>query len=340
MPTKMHNKETFFNISHDLLCILDRQGYYTDVNPSFLSLLGFTKNEVLGHQFTNFIHPEDIAPTQQTYEQATKGRHNRIIENRYRSKDGLYYWISWSSIVVDESGFFYAAGQNITEQKRLQEALARQQQESQRKLTKAIIQTQEKERAQISRELHDNVNQVLTTVKLLMELCRDGQVNREETLNRAIKLQQEIICEIRSLSKRLSAPSLGKIRLQDSVEELVNSIAETNRLNITLDTSGIEGLEVEEEVHLAVYRILQEHFTNIIKHAAASHVNAVLDFAENELILEVKDDGVGFDPASRSGGMGITNMKTRAESVNGTFSIKSAPGTGCLLTVHLPIHST
>lgn len=213
----MVNRERFFNISHDLFCILDSSGHFKEVNPSFTNLQEYQKEEVLDKSFLQLVHPEDQEITKAEYEAVIYGIRNKILTNRLIDKSGFYHWISWSSIVYDESGFFYAAGQNITEKMRLQQALSQQRLESQQRITKAIIQTQEKERSEISRELHDNVNQVLTTIKLLLSLCRSNELPVAETLDKAIGLQQNAINEIRALSKRLSAPSLGSLKLEDSI---------------------------------------------------------------------------------------------------------------------------
>jgi signal transduction histidine kinase len=204
-------------------------------------------------------------------------------------------------------------------------------------LIRAVISTQERERTLISRELHDNVNQVLTTVKLFIELCRDKPQMSTEILEKALGLQQGVINEIRTLSKRLSSPSLGNIKLCDSVREVIQLFKETHPIHISLDVGGLEELEVGQEVHLAVYRILQEQLTNISKHAAADKVDIALDFFDGTLTLAVRDNGKGFNTRIKSTGIGIQNMKTRAQSVGGTLSIKSTSGAGTELLLNIPL---
>jgi signal transduction histidine kinase len=260
-----------------------------------------------------------------------------VLNNRFLSKTGDYYWISWSSIAHDSQGYFYSAGQNITEQKKLEEELLRVQAENKRKITAAIIQTEEKERAQIGKELHDHVNQVLTTVKLYMELFRDTEHQTNETLQKAVRLQQEAIDEIRNISKHLSLPALGEIELKESVEELVDNIAQTHKVAIEFESHKINERRISKEVQLAVYRILQEHLTNILKHAEAFWVKVLMEIEDNALVVEVRDNGKGFNPEKKTKGLGMINMKSRAECVHGTFDIRSAPGKGCILSLHLPL---
>jgi signal transduction histidine kinase len=147
---------------------------------------------------------------------------------------------------------------------------------------------------------------------------------------------QSCINEIRSISKRLSAPTLGKITLKESIKELVDSINMTRRLQISYDISGLNKLPVPEDVHLAIYRIIQEQLNNIIKHADASKVSIELHNTEEGMLLQIEDDGKGFDPREKRKGIGITNMETRTENIHGKLALISAPGKGCILKARFP----
>jgi len=333
----MTEYEKFFNISHDLLCILDHDGYYKKVNPTLLSLLGYSEKELKAHPFPFYVHPDDLQETLHEYEEVTKGQRNKVVKNRFRSKDGQYHWISWSTIIEDKEGVFYSAGQNVTKQKQLEEALQREKQESERRVLAAITQTQEQEREQVSYELHDNINQMLTTVKLLLELCRDERSDPKQLLTRSIHLQQTAIDEIRSLSQQLSAPALGNLSLRDSMRDLTELIAETKQLNIEIDDDGIEDLFLDQYTHLSIYRILQEHLTNVLKHAAATEVQVTFRRSAGALTIKVTDNGRGFDAQTKSTGLGLQNMKAKAMSIQGTFVIESSPGRGTKLLLTVPL---
>jgi len=242
---------------------------------------------------------------------------------------------------ISESGvsvFF----RDVTERKELQEALIREKEErlrekeeEQKRITAAVIQATERERAQVGQELHDNVNQVLTAVKLYAGLCLDGVPQANDLLRKSISLLQQSIDEIRSLSKRLSAPSLGNIKLKDSLQELIDSVTITNQLAITFHADDLE--DVSPTTHLALYRILQEQLTNVLKHAEAKNVSITLTKNETHLCLCVKDDGKGFDSQLKNNGIGLSNMASRAEALNGRIKFNSTPGEGCELYVELPL---
>lgn len=312
------------------------------VNEAFTNLTGYTLEECQGKLIGEICDGPETDPNTVSYvqEKINNCEPFRLETINYK-KNGETYWsdVSCQPIFDSQGAVFqyFSIATDITERKRLEKQLEREQRKLHNQIAAATLKAQEHERSVVSQELHDNVNQVLTTVKLYTEMCRDGFGNREEILNKSIKLLQDSINEIRSLSKRLSAPSLGKIKLNESIKELVDAVAATQRFEIRLDTSGIQDLDVDQEVHLALYRILQEHLTNILKHAEASSIEVVLEYMMGNITLRVADNGSGFDTTKKSKGIGIANMITRAESIQGTLSIESAPGQGCVLQTRIPL---
>lgn len=229
-----------------------------------------------------------------------------------------------------------ALNHEIKVQKAAREEEARQRHKL---ITEAVIQAQENERSLIGLELHDNINQVLTTVKLHNEMVLEGIGDPKTVLSRASHYLQECINEIRNLSKRLSAPTLGKISLEESVKDLVDSINLTSKVKVTHNVSGLNNELLHKDLHIGIYRILQEQLNNVLKHAEASEVFIHLERNAGRLRLSVKDDGKGFVIAGCRNGIGIMNMKTRAETLNGTFELHSTPGHGCNVEVVLPCAS-
>jgi len=219
----------------------------------------------------------------------------------------------------------------------LQQKLDQEMIGKQREITSAIIRAQETERSQIALELHDNVNQLLTTVKLYNETFLAGAVQDKELLVKSNQYIQECITEIRNISKRLSMPTLGQISLQDSITELVDSINTMGSLTVEYCLEDTNPELISEDLHLAIYRIIQESLNNILKYARAQKVFIKVKNCPESLILTIGDDGVGFDVNARRSGIGITNMKTRAEQLNASFSIESAPGKGCKIQICFPI---
>jgi signal transduction histidine kinase len=129
---------------------------------------------------------------------------------------------------------------------------------------------------------------------------------------------------------------LGNIKLNESVRDLVEAIAATDKVILYLDDTAIENLEVDQAVHLSLYRILQEQLTNVLKHSGAVTVDISFELTGQHLLMKIVDDGKGFDLGIRGPGIGISNIKTRVESLEGKAFIQSAPGMGTSLTVQLP----
>jgi PAS domain S-box-containing protein len=314
----------------------------TWVNDAFTRVSGYTLEEAVGKAPAELIDGPETDTKVLAYirEQQQKGQpyHAELVNY---TKSGEKYWSAiYGQPILDEWGNvqqFYSIETDITERKRLQEQLNREQEQRQKKITAAVIKAQEQERAQVGQELHDNINQVLTTVKLYNELALDGVGDTTELLQKSIQYLQHSIDEIRHISKKLAAPTLGKIDLKETLEELAESIMLTNKLAVTTNYANVNDLCMDKDLHVAVYRIIQEHLTNVLKHSQANTVHIALHEANSHLCISVVDNGVGFDIYEKRKGIGITNMISRAESVNGKLELKSAPGQGCKLKVCLPL---
>ena len=197
-----------------------------------------------------------------------------------------------------------------------------------------MITVQERERERIGRELHDNVSQVLTTVKLYLEMASRKCV--DPLIPRSMDLINNSITEIRNLSHQLSAPTLGTRSLIDSINALIETLQFSTRLKFQFDHTGYTECIIMDQ-KLAVYRILQEQLNNIIKHANASKIWITLSRDNNNIILTVKDNGKGFDTTMKTDGMGINNIISRAKVFDGIVQMEAASGRGCSLAVTIPV---
>lgn len=202
--------------------------------------------------------------------------------------------------------------------------------QQQKKITRAIIEAQEKERNHIGRELHDNVNQILATTTLYLGMAAKNNTDAKELISYSIGLVNNAIDEIRALSARHVTP-LKDIKLEQLIGELLKTpggIQTKFRYNADID---------DDELKLNLYRIIQEQVNNIVKHAQATTIEVLIEATEHNLLVEVTDDGKGFDPKQKRNGIGISNMMNRIESFNGEMSILSRPGEGCKIRTRIPI---
>jgi PAS domain S-box-containing protein len=226
---------------------------------------------------------------------------------------------------------------DITEHKMLELALAEQKVNQQRSITEAAIQIQEKERTDLGRELHDNINQILTTTKLYIDMAINDEEIREQLLYKSYANISKAIEEIRSLSRSLVPPSLDDIGLATAITEMIAQVNETSKLKVTLTTSGMSKNTLSDPLKLMVYRIVQEQLNNIIKHAKAKKAAVKLSISKKILNIIVTDDGIGFDQKKKVRGIGLSNISSRAALHKGKVEIITAPEGGCTLKVFIPL---
>ena len=224
---------------------------------------------------------------------------------------------------------------DVTERIRLEKELALQQKLKQQQITEVVLGAQERERYELGQELHDNINQILATSKLYLDVAIEEKEPRLELLAKSRKNISVAIEEIRKLSKDLITPSLNDLGLTQSIKELIRSIQSVGKMKIRLNISGLDEAELLPEQKINIYRIIQEQLNNILKHAQAGEVVIELNKVKEQVRLRLADDGKGFDPRMRRKGVGISNIISRAELYNGKVEIESAPGKGCQLVVVL-----
>lgn len=230
------------------------------------------------------------------------------------------------------------AVQNALDKRRTEDELVRQRDLQQKLVMETSIQVQEKEREQIGKELHDNINQILAAAKLYLDIAaRDNDDSQEEALEKCQRNLNLAMEEIRQLSQSLVAPSLGGIGLDQALRKLLDYFPLSASLKLDLDTSGYTRDIADEGIKLTCYRIAQVQLNNIIKHARARSASIVLDRTPEWLSLIITDDGIGFNPAKKTSGIGLRNIQNRVGFYNGMVKVESAPGAGCTLRITIPV---
>lgn len=224
---------------------------------------------------------------------------------------------------------------DITQKKLMELEILNQKVQEQKKITRAVIKAQEKERTKIGQELHDNVNQILASARIyLAASCEDNRDNKDILMQESIALIDDAIQELRLLARNEITPQ-GKLDLRQLIQPLVDNLNEHAVIQTKFDYC-LTAPSVDTDLKLNIYRIVQEQITNILKHSCAASVHIKLNGDDRYICLSVTDDGKGFETASSRKGVGITNIMNRIESFNGEFSIQSSPGNGCKLSVKFP----
>ena len=331
--------------TNDAIWDADLKKHTLNWGEGFETLFGYKLDALgeAGNSWYDHIHPEDKERVLERHYSVIRDTKDStwIDEYRFIKADGsIAYVIDRGLILRDEKGVAYrmvGAMMDITERKNLEDQLAEQQVNRQRQITEAAIQAQEKERGEIGRELHDNINQILTTTKLYIDMAISEPDIREELLKKSHSNISTAIEEIRILSKTLVPPSLGDIGIREALTEMIGNLNIAQKLQIKLRTSGIGEEEIDDKIKLMVFRIVQEQLNNIIKHSKATEANIKLAVSKKVLNITIEDNGIGFDPKKKIKGIGLGNITSRAELHEGQVSIESAPGRGCVLKVNIPI---
>ncbi len=228
----------------------------------------------------------------------------------------------------------------IIESKKAEEKLLRQELDKQKLIASAMIDAQERERAEIGKELHDNINQILSTTKLYLELAKNDENQRLDLINRSAGNIHNAIHEIRNISRSLVPSSIGDLGLQDSVADLVESIRTTRTIHVEFYPVGQFDEIISDKTKLMLFRIIQEQVNNVLKHSGARNliIELVLEESDHSIELNITDDGKGFNPSTIGKmGLGLSNITSRASLFGGKVTIQSEPGNGCKLRVQIPL---
>ncbi|MGK2861839.1 MAG: PAS domain-containing protein [Chitinophagaceae bacterium] len=262
-------------------------------------------------------------------------------EYRFRSADGSYkYVFDRGSVLFNAKGKPFrmiSAMTDITERKRLEVDLMAHQLNQQKLITEVTIRAQEKERNELGRELHDNINQILATVKMYLGMVKADQTVTEDLVEKSYEYVSVAMQEIRKLSHSLMAPSLGDFGLKEALRQLAEDTNLLNGLQVRLFVDEKDNEKnIDKSKELMLYRIVQEQLTNITKYAGAKEAFITLKTDKGNLFLSVADNGVGFDSTQKSTGIGLKNISSRVKFYSGNMNIISAPGQGCILEVYIP----
>ena len=268
-----------------------------------------------------------------------------LEEYRFRKADGRYALVSDKGFLVfgKDGRLIRMVGsmQDITEKREMEKRLLKQELNKQKIIAQAMVDAQEKERAEIGKELHDNINQILSTTKLYLELAKNDNEERLSLISRSAENIHEAIHEIRNISRSLVPSSIGDLGLIDSISDLVESVRTTRTIHVEFYPVGKFDERISDKEKLMLFRIIQEQVNNVLKHSGARNliIELLLEETENRIELNITDDGKGFNPGKVKGkkGLGLSNIMSRADLFGGTVTIMSAPGKGCKLRVQVPV---
>jgi PAS domain S-box-containing protein len=325
------------------IIITDAEGKITWVNSAFARITEYQPEEVMGKKPGSFLQGKETdLPTIEYLKQKIKHKQAFECDILNYSKSGRKYWMHiQGQPLLDETGKFeqyFAIETDITEKVFLENKLTQQRLTRRKEVTEAVLTAQENERTTIGKELRDNLNQILGAAKLYLELAKTDDENREMCLEKSSGYIVEVIEQIRRISKELSTPGIRMMGLFESIKILLDDLVTIHPVKIEFYKHSIAEQDLSEKLQLDIFRIVQEQVNNILKHAKATSASIYLTRQEDEIILIISDNGEGCDILKEKKGVGIINIKSRAELYHGRVSILSKPGEGYELKVALPLN--
>ena len=319
-----------------VVSIKDSEGRYTLVNSRYEELFGMSSEEIRGKSDYD-IFPEDFADQSRRSElQVLEEGRSCQIEERMPHRDGVHTYLSVKFPLYNEHGAATSVcsiSTDITELKRTQDKL--------RRLSGSIMAGQEKERAVIARELHDELGQVLTALRMdsvwMRNRLKASDLDAADRALRMCDLIDKTIDEVRAIALRLRPSVLDDLGLIPALEWYTTELEKRSGIACIFNNQGVS--KVNDMVATAAYRIAQEALTNVVRHSGATHVEVSLQAEQGFLELSVVDNGDGFNIGefSESERLGLAGMHERAGLAGGTLEIQSQPGEGTRVYCRLPL---
>jgi len=322
--------------------VIDEENKTTFVNEKMCEILEYPAEEMLG-KTSLYFKEEEVQKEAMNDMRKLKQGITETYESTFITGSGKKIWTNITSNPMYDSDGKYRGSlgmvTDITDKIKLQQKIQEDQQRSQKEILKAVVDAQEKERAEIGAELHDNVNQLLATSRLYINICLSKEKKGNESLKKSQEYVSEAIDEIRKLSHALVGPTHDKIvGLIPSVEDLVFDIARVKKIKVDFQHGSFHEDRIDVGLKLVIYRIIQQQINNILKHANAGSIKIELKKEGKDLGVTIEDDGKGFDTSKRANGIGLININNRAKLYDGLVKIVSSPGNGCKMKITFKNH--
>ena len=340
--------KAIFNSATAGFIIFDIKGHIVEANPEACKMQGYTRAEMLKLSGTDIVHPNQHYLLEQFQRDIMK-KGEFEAEAVGLKKDGSLFTVEvrGTEFYYKNQKHFLSILRDITERKIAEENLRQSQKELQI-LSSKLLEVQENEKKAIARELHDDLGQTLTAIKLgvensLQEVKKGNLPSTASSLNEIIPILQKAIGDIRQVIMDLRPPLLDKQGIISTImwtwQKLQPLCPQINtQINITIPED-----EIPQPLKITLYRILQEAFNNIVKHSEAKQVNLSLAKRGKYIDFIIKDNGKGFDLEkvlsleNVQRGIGLSSMSERTKLSGGEFFLESIPGKGTTIRATWPL---
>jgi PAS domain S-box-containing protein len=323
-----------FERTFDLVCIVDKAGWFKKINQAVIKTLGYSEEELFAMPVSVLIHPED--------QEITASKRNHLLnntpllnfQNRYIAKNGSIVWLEWTSVYIAEKEIVFAIAKNITKRKQV-EIEIEQNYKKYKTLTTHFKDHVEKDRQFFATELHEELAQIATVLKMDFEWVFLQRHLLDELTRKRVEhgllSTHLLIDKIRKLSYSVNPASIRELGLDDVLQSLCEEFSSHAGLSCSYK-SAFNEQALDYEVKLDLLRICQEALLNVMQHAQATAVKIKLEERMNRIELSITDNGKGFNHESRQS-FGLRNIEGRTASINGELSIKSSRSKGTRIRV-------
>jgi two-component system sensor histidine kinase UhpB len=318
------------------------------LSKEWKSQLGYSEDEIGGRyeEWDSRVHPDDLDQALGRVKRAIERCSNDYhMEFRMRHKDGSWRWILAKGVVIagadGKPARMLGVHIDVTERRLAEEAI-RESEAQLRTMSRRVIEAQETERRHLALELHDEIGQVLTTVNLSLESLRPGiEPTYLSRLDESQRVVDQAIEQVRDLSLDLRPASLDMLGLEAALSAYAKR--QCARAGICVDfQSSLDGQRLSPTLETVCFRVAQEALTNVIRHANATHCWISVKLSDQDVLLSVRDDGIGFDAAGMRDralhgcGFGLVGMQERVQLFGGRIDIESASGCGTTIGACFP----
>ncbi len=334
----MREAEERFRVMADstpsLVWMCDPHGKITYLNERRMAFTGPDLKAGYGDSWAAYVHPEDVKGVHDRLSQALKDRQPFSMEYRLRRSDGVYrrmFDIASPRMNGDGSfAGFIGSAIDVTDQKLAQQALEN--------VSGQLIEAQEKERSRIARDLHDDICQRLALLSMEIEQANRSQGGSPKNLEEIRKHCAEIAGDVQSLSHELHSSKLDYLGVVAAVRGFCSEFSKQHEVKIEFTDRNVPG-NLPKDVSLCLFRVAQEALHNAVKYSGVTRFTVELSGTVDEVLLEVRDAGTGFDveEAKKSRGLGLLSMQERVHLVHGRLSVESQTGMGTRILAVVPL---
>jgi PAS domain S-box-containing protein len=314
---------TLFEMTPDLVCIVSKEGYFKKINKAVSQKLQYSQDELMARSVYSFIHPDDLDRTANARNQLLRGEPLLNFRNRYLTKNGNTIWLEWTSVYLPEKELIFAIAKDITV-RHLAEQEVEENARKFKELATHFKNYNEEDRKHLAAELHEDLAQLATSIKLKIDWLADNTATFPSNLAGVLLHTQKgvdlLISKIRKLSYTFCPANITTLGLHASLQMLCTDFAAITGIACRYK-SHLREDGLTHEVRLDIYRICQETLQNVGRHNLATEVVVWLRRTRKGVHLSITDNGKGFDTTTAF--FGFTAMQERAISINGKLNIKS-----------------